>query len=100
MESVAVEQQNGQKADGSVTFGKSWARVYVYTSHRIPYFKYMWGRGDAVLGQRHIPGGRCCSALAQERKAQVEEWMRAHEPKTVAMLIDYHWRSRRSGSWP
>ena len=60
-----TQEKSSESTDVSVTFGKSWQKVYRYYSHGRYYFKFMWGQGDRILGQRHIPGGNVQNQLAQ-----------------------------------
>ena len=71
-----------------------WQKVYEYDSQGRSYYRYMWGDGHAVYGQKYIPGGNTRSAVAYRRALEVNRWIHnGAAPADIVQLID-SWRSR------
>lgn len=50
--------------------------VFPYPSHGRRYWRFQWGEGGCVLGQKHIPGGACDNPMAKARANEVARWIR------------------------
>ena len=50
--------------------------VFPYPSHGKRYWRFQWGEGARVLGQKHIPGGDCANPTAKARADEVSRWVR------------------------
>jgi len=72
-----------------------WMGVWAYHSHGRRYWRLLWGKGRRSLGQMHVPGGACGSAIADARAAELARHIRQGRDLAQVQALIVKWRRKR-----
>ncbi|MEO0487950.1 MAG: hypothetical protein AAFZ49_00150 [Cyanobacteria bacterium J06659_2] len=88
---VSISQQ-------TITGASEWMGVFPYPSHGKRYWRFQWGEGARVLGQKHIPGGACDNPTAKARANEVARWVRLGYGRAQILQGIKAWKHHKGNS--